>query len=89
MGIPILNHSLPQGVLVGLKIQPPFWTLLCVPSLLDMVLIILALRTLVNLSLLYISSIYQVIHGTTLKCFVIILAIQYVMLLSDGDFKFP
>ena len=44
MGLPILIHLLPQGILVGLNFQPPFWKFTRLPLVLVMVANMLALN---------------------------------------------
>ena len=89
MGIPILNHLLPQGLLVELVVQPLFVKNLHVPSVLDIVAILLDPHPILTRSLLDMFSAYQVFHQTTLQIFVIILAIHYVVSLLNFDTGFP
>ena len=83
MGLPILNNFLPEGLLVGLNSQPPFWIFPCVPSVLDIVASILDLRPLLIQSLLYLIPRYQVLYQRTLQIHAIILETRYVVLLSN------
>ena len=69
MGLLILNHLLPRGLLVELDVQPLFLTFICVPLVLDMVASILDLHTLFTRSLLDLFSRCQVFHRTTLRSF--------------------
>ena len=89
MVLPILIHYLTQGLLVGINVQPTFGKFPCVPSLQDMGVSIFALCPIPTRSPLDLFSRYQVFHKTTLRIYVIILAINYVMLLSDVDIEFP
>ena len=89
MGIPVLNHLLFQGLLVGLNFQHPFLTFPSVHLVLDMVAIIFALYPILIRSLLDLFARYQMFHRTTLQISVIILAIHYFVLLSDVDTEFP
>ena len=89
MGIPILNHLLPQVTLIGLNNQPNCWKFSCVSSIQDMVLIISASHPILIRIIMGTFSSYQVFHQTTLQIYVIFSEINYVVLLSDFDIEFP
>ena len=84
-----MNHYLLKVLLVGLNVQPPFWKFPHVPSVLDMVESILASNPLLILSLMDLFYRYQVFHWTTLQMYMIILAINHDVSLSDVDIEFP
>ena len=89
MGLPYLNHFIPQGLLVGLNIQPPFLKFPPLPLVMDMVANISTLHTLLIWGLLDLFTRYQVFHQKTLLISVIILEIHYFVLFSDVDIEFP
>ena len=89
MGLPILNHLLPQGILVELNAQPTFKIFPCVPLVLGMVASRLALYPILTRSLMDMFYRCQVFHKTTPKMYVIILAINYVVSFLNVDTYFP
>ena len=89
MGIPILNHLLPRGLLIGLNVQPHSGTFLHVTLLLGMVARVLSSHPLLTKTLLDMVSWFQLFHQTTLRISVIILAIRYVVSLLNVDTEFP
>ena len=66
MVLPILNHFIVQGLLIGTNVQSPFGTFLCIPLVLDMFLSILASYPFLILSLMDLFSRCQVFHKKTL-----------------------
>ena len=89
MGISILNHLLPQGLLLELDFQSLFKPFLRVPSVLDMVASILDLHPFKTQSLLDLFFRCQVFHQKTLRIFVITVALHYIMSLLNTDTEFP
>ena len=84
----IINHYLPQGILLGLNVQPPFWKFPFVPSVLDMVLNILASHHILTRNLLDLFFRYQVFYQTTIRIYVIVLETRHVVFLSDVEIAF-
>ena len=78
MDLPVMNHFLPQGLLIDINFQPPFWIFPCVPWVMVMVAKKISLRPLLTQSLLDLFSGFQVFHRTTLRFFVIILINHYI-----------
>ena len=76
MGLPIMNHLIPQGLLAELDVQPLFKTFIRVHLVLDMVASRLASHPLLTPSLLDLFSRCQVFRQTTLLTPEIILAIH-------------
>ena len=89
MGLPILNHLLPRGLLVELRFQPPLKTFPRVPLVLDMVASRLDPHPILTQSILDLFSGCIVFHQTTLRISVIILEIHYVVSLLNVDTYFP
>ena len=89
MGLSILNHFLPIGLLVELNVQLPFLTFPRVTSVTDMVASRLVLHPLLTQSLLDMFFRCQVFHQKTLQISIIILAIHYVVSLLNVDTYFP
>ena len=87
MGLPILNHLLPQGLLEGIDVLPIFLNL-CASLVLDMVASRLASHPILTQIILDLFSRLQVFHQKTLRIYVIILAIHYVVSLLNVDIEF-
>ena len=89
IGLPVLNHSLFQWLLVGLNVQPPFWTFIHVYLVMDMVASILYLHSLLIRSLLDMFSRCQLFYRTTETILVLILEGHCTVFLSDFVIEFP
>ena len=59
MGISILIFLIIQGLLIGLNVEPSIWKFPCVPLVLDMFTIILALHPLSSYSSSQPASVYR------------------------------